>query len=185
MYRCCASEHSGREALQPHRLESTGHFRAGHLALNCSKLDSPRRTDVVCCDSVDNEPAELVDEIDKLRRRTALLGTIVGLLNALLRVSNVQLDYERLPNRDAKRILLRAIEQARKILPLSAALRITRLSASRDHGWCLAEAGCDDHPVARRNESVSSCSDRQLFPADLVVDTRGTARQRRNLSDPE
>jgi len=95
-------------------------------------------TDVVSCDSVDNERAELVAEIDKLRRRTALLGTIVGLLNALLRVSNVQLDYERLPNRDDKRILLRAIERARKVLPLSAALRITRLSASRYHGWCRA-----------------------------------------------
>jgi hypothetical protein len=56
-------------------------------------------TDVVFCDSVDNERAELVAEIEKLRRRTALLGTIVGLLNALLRVSNVQLDYERLPVR--------------------------------------------------------------------------------------
>jgi hypothetical protein len=41
-------------------------------------------TDVVSCDSVDNERAELVAEIEKLRRRTALLGTIVGLLNALL-----------------------------------------------------------------------------------------------------
>jgi len=36
-------------------------------------------TDVVSCDSVDDERAELVAEIDKLRRRTALLGTIVGL----------------------------------------------------------------------------------------------------------
>jgi putative transposase len=37
-------------------------------------------------------------------------------------------------------------------LPLSAALRITRLSASRYHSWCPAEAGCDldDHPSCPR-----------------------------------
>jgi hypothetical protein len=84
--------------------------------------------------------------------------------------------------------MTRKIERARKVLPLSAALRITRLSASRHHGWCLARrspsSARDDHPVARRNESVSSCSHRQLFQADLVVDTRGTARQWRDLSDP-
>lgn len=109
-------------------------------------------TDVVSCDSVDNERAELVAEIDKLRRRTALLGTIVGLLIALLRVSKVQLDYERLPEGDTKRILLRAIRRSEKVLPLSAALRITRLSVSRYHSWCRAEVGCelDDRPSCPR-----------------------------------
>jgi putative transposase len=70
----------------------------------------------------------------------------------MLRVSKVRRDYERLPNSDAKRILLRAIERAGKVLPLNAALRITRLSASRYHSWCRAEAGCDldDHPSCPR-----------------------------------
>jgi hypothetical protein len=108
-----------------------------------SELNIPRSTirswihrgtiDVDSCDFAGGERAELIVEIEKIRRRTALLGTIVGLLNALLRVSNVQLDYERLPNSDAKRILLCAIERAGKVLPLNAALRITRLSASRYH----------------------------------------------------
>jgi transposase InsO family protein len=61
----------------------------------------------------------------------------------MLRVSKVQLAYERLPEGDAKRILLRAIERAEKVLPLNAALRITRLSASRYYSWCRAEAGCE------------------------------------------
>jgi len=77
-------------------------------------------TEVVSCDFAGGGRAELVAEIEKLRRRTALLGTVVGLLIALLRVSKVQLDYERLPEGDAKRILLRAIERARKVLPRSA-----------------------------------------------------------------
>jgi hypothetical protein len=38
------------------------------------------------------------------------------------------------------------------ILPLSAALRITRLSASRYYSWCRAEIGCelDDQPGCPR-----------------------------------
>jgi hypothetical protein len=96
-------------------------------------------TEVVSCESAGGERPELVAEIEKLRCRTALLGAVVGLLISILRVSKVQLDYERLPEGDAKRILLRAIKRARKALPLSATLRITRLSASRYHGWCRTD----------------------------------------------
>ena len=86
--------------------------------------------------------------IERFRRRTALPGAVVGLLIAVFRMSKTQLDYKRLPNGDAKKILLRSIEQARKVLPLNATLRITRLSASRYHCWCRAETGCelDDQP---------------------------------------
>ena len=235
--------------------------------------------DVISCDLAAHDHAELIAQIEELRHRTALLGAVVALLVAVFRASKIQLDYERLPEGDAKRILLRAIKRAKKALPLSATLRITRLSASRYHGWCRAEVGCDlndqpscprvvptrltpdevenmrrmvesddhrhmslralalhaqrigkvlaspstvvpagpngrleatsnsclsgqtqdrnpgngsrrapslgrdDHPVARWNESISSCGDRQLFPADPVVDSPGTARQRRDLSD--
>ena len=126
------------------------------------ELDIPRSTirswihrgttDVVSCDFAGGERAELIAEIEKLRCRTDLLGAVVGLTTSMLRVSKVQLDYERLPEGDAKRILLRAIKRARKALPLSATLRITRLSASRYHGWCRADAGCDlnDQPSCPR-----------------------------------
>ena len=85
-------------------------------------------TDVDSCGFTRGERGELIAEIARLRRRMVLLGAVVGLLIALLRASKSQLDYERLPEGDAKRIFLRAIEQARKVLPLNAALRITRLS---------------------------------------------------------
>jgi transposase InsO family protein len=99
--------------------------------------------EVISCDLATHDRAELTAEIERFRCRTALLGAVVGLLIATLRVSKVQLDYERLPDGDAKKILLRAIDRARKVLPLSAALRITRPSASRYYGWCRTEAGCD------------------------------------------
>jgi putative transposase len=94
----------------------------------------------------------MVAEIEKLRRRAALLGAVVALLVAVLRTSKIKLDYERFPEGNAKRILLRAIKRARKALPLNTALRLTRLSPSRYHGWCRAEAGCDleDQPSCPR-----------------------------------
>jgi len=112
-------------------------------------------SDVVAADLAAQDHAEMAAEIERLRRRTALLGTVVGLLTAMLRESKIQLNYERFPEGDAKRILLRAIERAKKTLPLSTVLRITRLSASRYHSWHRAEAGCDldDQSVSRQQHS--------------------------------
>ncbi len=117
--------------------------------------------DVVAGDLVAHDYAELAAELERLRRRTTLLGAIVGLLVAMLRVSKVQFDYERLPEGDAKRILLRAIKRAGKVLPLNTALRIAHLSASRYHGWRRTEAGCD-------LDDQSSCP--RVVPARLTPD---------------
>jgi len=108
--------------------------------------------EVISCDLATHDRAELTAEIERLRCRTALLGAIVGLLLAMLRVPKTHLDYERLPDGESKRIILRAIGRARKVLPLGAALRITRLSASRYHSWCRAEVACelDDQPSCPR-----------------------------------
>jgi len=90
--------------------------------------------DVVSCGLAADDHAELVAQIERLRHRTALLGAVVALLVAVLRASKIQLDYERIPDGDTKSILLRDLDRTRKVLPLRAALRITRLSASRYHG---------------------------------------------------
>lgn len=125
------------------------------------ELEIPRSTlrswihrgipDVLTCDPTTGDRAYLLAEIHRYQRRTALLGAIVGLLIAMLRVSRVRLDYERLPEGDTKKVLLRAIGRAGKVLSLSAALRITRRSSSRYHNWCFAETGCD-------LDDQSSCS---------------------------
>jgi hypothetical protein len=47
-------------------------------------------TEVVSCDFAEDDRGELVAEIEKLRRRTALLGAVVGLLIAVLRASKIQ-----------------------------------------------------------------------------------------------
>jgi transposase InsO family protein len=61
----------------------------------------------------------------------------------MLHVSKIRFGYERLPEGDAKRIILRAIERAGRVLSLNAALRIVRLSPSRYHSWCRSKAGCE------------------------------------------
>ncbi len=99
--------------------------------------------DVVTSDLPACDRADLVVEIHQLRHRTALLGAVIGLLIAMLRVSKIRFNYERLPAGDAKRVLLRAIERAGKVLPLHTALRIARLSSSRYYSWCRAETGCE------------------------------------------
>jgi len=108
--------------------------------------------DVVASGRDPDSYAEMAVEIERLRRRNAALGAIVGLLAALLRVSKVKLDYARLPESQTKKTLLRAIDRATKTLPLGTALRVTRLSASRYHRWALANAGCEleDQPSCPR-----------------------------------
>ena len=51
--------------------------------------------DVVTSDLVTCDRADLLAEIHQLHHRTALLGAVVGLLIAMLRISKVQLHYER------------------------------------------------------------------------------------------
>ena len=83
--------------------------------------------DVVTCDLLVRDRADLLAEIRQHQQRMALLGAIVGLLIAVLRVSKVRLDYERLPEGESKKVLLRAIERAGKVLSLRATLRIARV----------------------------------------------------------
>ena len=118
-----------------------------------SELKIPRSTirswlhrgipDVVTCDPLSAETTELLVEIQELRHRAAVLGAIVGLLVALLRVSERGVDRERLPAGNGKRALLGAIERASRVVPLHVALRIARLSPSRYHGWRRAEIRCE------------------------------------------
>jgi transposase InsO family protein len=99
--------------------------------------------DFVTCDLLSAEESQLLVEIRDLRDRVAVLGAIVGLLVMMLRVSERGVDRERLPEGNGKRALLRAIERASRVVPLSVALRIARLSPSRYHVWRRAETRCE------------------------------------------
>ena len=98
--------------------------------------------EVVTIDVLDTETVGLQAEVLRLRRRVRILGTLVGLLLALVRVSRVKLDGLRLPEGSARTALLRAVERARGVLPLRAALRVLGISPSRFHAWKRAVANC-------------------------------------------
>jgi hypothetical protein len=60
-----------------------------------------------------------------------MLTAVLRLVLALLRVSGFSLERSRVPDAAGKRRLLSAVERARRAMPLSAALRVLRLSSTR------------------------------------------------------
>jgi hypothetical protein len=114
--------------MEAHHARRTYDYRIQHAICETGDrdlfpdLEIPRSTnrswihrglpDVVTSDLVACDRADLIAEIRQYRHRTALLGAVVGLLIAMLRVSKVQLNYGRLPEGDTKRVLLRAIAAA-------------------------------------------------------------------------
>ena len=105
------------------------------------ELEIPRSTalswirrgvgDVVSLDAEHEVEAALRTRVLELEHRTAMLIGVLRLVLALLRVSGFTLEHGRVADERGKRLLLEAVERARKILPLSAALRVLHLSAAR------------------------------------------------------
>jgi hypothetical protein len=88
----------------------------------------------------DNEGERAMrDRVATLERRVAMLTAVLRLVLALLRVSGFRLELSRVPDAAGKRRLLGAIEGARRSMPLSAALRVVRLSSARYHAWVRGE----------------------------------------------
>jgi putative transposase len=83
-----------------------------------------------------------------------MLSAIQRLLLSLLRISGFELEGARVPEAADKRRLLSAIERARKAMPLSAALRVLRLSSARYYAWVRADVACtlDDTPSCPRSK---------------------------------
>ena len=123
--------------------------------------------EVVSLDVVDKSEVDLQAEVLKLRRRVRILGTVLGLLLALLRVSGFKLDGKRLPEGEDRDGLKRAVERARAVLPLRAVLRVLHLSPSRFHAWAaVSDACCPD--------SGDRC--RRRAPNQLTPNEVGTIR---------
>ena len=97
-------------------------------------LDAAPRV-VVGLEVADLTELELRQEILKLQRRVDKLAALLRLALALLHTSGFSLSRARLPEDDAKRRILRAVDRARECLPLRAVLRFLRLSPSRFQAW--------------------------------------------------
>ena len=97
---------------------------------------------VVGLEVADLTEPELRQEILKLRRRVEKLAALLRLALALVHASGFSLSRERLPEEDAKRRILRAVDRARECLPLRAVLRFLRLSPSRFYAWRRRQTAC-------------------------------------------
>jgi putative transposase len=93
-------------------------------------------------EAVSKGEIELHARLAKLERRIQILVAVLRLLLTLVRVSGCRLTGERLPADKAKADILRAVEAARKTLPLRSAVRTLGLSLSRYHAWKRAERAC-------------------------------------------
>ena len=98
--------------------------------------------DVVTLEVLDRREIELQAEVLKLQRRIRVLGAVISLLLALLRVSGFTLEAKRLPPGTARTALLRAMARARERIPLRAVLRLAGISSSRLNAWKAADECC-------------------------------------------
>jgi putative transposase len=154
--------------------------RTGDLTI-ATNLEVPRSTArgwlraaprvVVTFDVADLTEPELRQEILTLRRRVEKLAALLRLALALLHASGFRLSGERLPDGPAKLQILRAVDRARKCLPLRAVLRFLGLSPSRFQAWHRRQTACaldDQSSCPRTSPHRLTRSEIQVI-GDLVM----------------
>jgi hypothetical protein len=120
-------------------------------------------TVVVSLELADFTESELRQEILKLRQRVDKLAALLRLALALVHASGFSLSRERLPDGPTKLRMLRAVDRARKCLPLRGILRFLHLSPSRFHAWRRRQTACalDDQASCPRTSAASSTARRR------------------------
>jgi transposase InsO family protein len=127
---------------------------------------------VVTLEEFDQDRQQLLDRIEKLRRRARVVAAVVRLLFTLLRISGFRLSGERLPAGDDKARLLRAIAGAEPVLPLVVILRIVGMTPSRYRAWQRATEVCglDDRPSCPRSMPSRLTCEEVATIKDMVLD---------------
>jgi putative transposase len=97
---------------------------------------------VVTTELFAEDEQQLRARVLKLERRVQLLLGITRLLLLLVRLFGFRLDSQRVPSGEAKSSILGAIERAKQRVPVTVALRVLGLSASRYQSWLRLEQSC-------------------------------------------
>jgi hypothetical protein len=108
----------------------------------------------VSLDGDEKAESQLRDRVARVEQRVSILTAVLRLVLALLRISGFRLDLNRVPDAEGKRRPLGAIERARKVMRLTAALRVLGLSVTRYHDRVGRQEGCslDDHSSCLRSK---------------------------------
>jgi putative transposase len=145
-----------------------------------SDLEIPRSTalswirrgmsNVATLDEATEIEAALRTRVAELEYRIAMLTGVLRLVLAVVRVLGSRLELARLPDAGSKRNILNAVERARKVMPLSSALRVLRLSSARYHAWKQASEVCrlDDRPSCPRSVPQRLTYDEVEAMGDMV-----------------
>ncbi len=101
----------------------------------------------VSLDVLSRNERALQAEVIRLRRRVRKLCAVARILMASIKVFDLDLEDQRVPDGASKSLILRAIERADGLLKFRTALALIGLSPSRFHAWRRASKGCelDDH----------------------------------------
>jgi hypothetical protein len=174
------SQLSGSRRSYDHRIREivcqTGNTRIfWHLRIprstTASWLSRGRRS-VVSLDW-EQEIAFVLDENERLKRRTERQTAIIRLLVVLFKLSGFRLDEQRLPDRAAKVRVLRAVDRGRDALSLKSTLSLVRLSPARYHAWKRADKRCelDDRSSCPRSHPRPRPAFGQRAPTSTGIST--------------
>ncbi len=101
--------------------------------------------EVVWLDEPDGDNARLRERVARLERRVSMLTALLRLTLTMLRVLVLgsHVDAKRISSAAHRQSLLSALEHARRVMPVSAALRVLRISSSSVSEWKRALTPCE------------------------------------------
>ncbi|MFC1642178.1 hypothetical protein ACFL5O_05740 [Myxococcota bacterium] len=133
------------------------------------------KLEIATLDVLDQTESQLRAEVLKLRRRARVFGAVVRLLLQLLRISGFRWEAKRIAPSPARTALLRAVEHARKLLPLRTVLRLAGISSSRLSSWTAVDAECPaaDRESCPRRAPNQLTADEVTTIHEMVTSTEG------------
>ena len=105
---------------------------------------------VVSSQETDPQVYELLDQLERLKRRSRQQAAIIGLLMRLLRIRGGKLGNDRLSNGIDKSAVLNAVASASRVLALGVVLRIVGLSSSDKASGSIARDASDSMSTPRK-----------------------------------
>jgi len=106
--------------------------------------------DVVWLDDPDGDNTKLRERVARLERRVAMLTALLRLTLTVMRISGFHLNAKRISSDAHRQALLSALEHARRVMPVRAALRVLHISSSSIAEWKRTLTPCE-------RDDTSSC----------------------------
>ena len=100
------------------------------------------KTDVITLPEFEISPTALITENQELRSKIKILEAEKNVVAKSVKIFGFQVQYMRLPSKEAKEDLIEAIKGAANIITLKACLNLIGLSPQRVHAWTRKAREC-------------------------------------------